>query len=364
MKRTITRLLALTLTILLATGLAGCLFDGGDYDNNGGSDDTGPPDTQQGDTTTDDAGEDTTEDTGEPDTGACGGECTDPTPVCDVATGQCVACTVDEGCGNDEVCAVASDPANNQCVACVTDDDCGDQYCDDAGDDDPSNNSCVDCREESHCTDAAAAHCGDDNTCVPCTEAGHCDGVDSAGICDTSDGDGVCIECTIEDDGACTDGECDPETNTCLERTIGSGSQCDSCASDSDCGEYMRCVPMQFQGSDLGESYCLKLSAAGCSQPYLSSITRDTVDGESGHEFCGLNESATTCPALGDFQNATDCTLSVATDQCGIDGVDDGLCRERGLGGPKCTYECGSATQCPNTFVCNTDDDPGYCDEP
>ena len=362
------RIEVIALPILLVF-VAACSSDP-DFQNNGTADtagtDTGTPDTQSGDTGGVDSSDDGGDDTGtETDAGPCGGECTGSTPVCDEASGECVACDGSDGCGPDEVCAVdEADATNNTCTACVVDEDCADGVCDDGGDDDPSNNACVDCVNDEDCTEADAAQCDSSNTCVPCTEPGHCAGVEDAGVCDVSGGDGVCVECTVDEDGACEGtGECNPSDNTCLDRDVGTKSACDECAADSECGKYMRCVPMEFAGESLGKNYCMRIKTGQCEPPYVTLVNRETVDGETGQTFCSLKEALTTCGALKDLEASTTCTGTGIVTDCGLEETDDGVCASLG-GFTQCTYECASTAECPDTFVCNTGPNPSYCDQP
>jgi hypothetical protein len=320
------------------------------------------------------------------------GECVDclgdedcDTGVC--GDGVCVPCTVDKGCGSDEVCAVDdADPQNSVCAACIEGEGCADgeicavddtspgdsvctecesdadctesgaEYCEDFGDDDVTTNACVECTSDDHCTDPAASTCNDSNECVPCTTDDECAGISAGGVCDTSGAAGECVECLIGQEAACTmSGECDPDTRECVQRTTGSKSVCEECSSDDECAAYHYCVPMEYTGGgsavDVG-SYCLKLVSAGCGEPFLGSVNRSSVAGGSPSDYCAIDESIATCAAYNSFKAGTTCGND---NDCGHPSASDGLCERIDNGTEdRCTYSCASSTQCPTSFSCGS----------
>jgi hypothetical protein len=415
-----TRTITLAICFLVGVCLGACSDPSDNNDNNGDGDDAG--DTMMSDA--EDGGEDVVDTGGdtegdaedvETDVSACAEACTGETPYCDEASGECVACLGDddcsagvctesgacvaceengdcasgevcyldaddagnnacvtcvegEGCAPDTVCVVdEGDPSANVCAECGGDGDC-DGVCDEGGDSDPSNNVCVGCLEDADCTDATASTCNTStNTCEACATNDDCTGIADGEVCDTSGASGVCVECLVGEEGACSSGECDPDTNECVSRTTGTKMACEQCSADDECAPYHHCVPMDFAGSAHG-NYCLKVESAGCTQPFLIGETKTSLGGVDAL-FCTLNENLTTCEALADLEaGATDQCDPSATDldaECGDPSLADGLCRKVGVIDNKCTYECELGRDCPPNAGIETcievDGGPDYC---
>ena len=93
-------------------------------------------------------------------------------------------------------------------------------------------------------------------------------------------------------------------------------------------------------------------------RPYVREQTATSVDGVAA-PVCGL--ALTTCPALNAYR-ATNCmTLDAAGDaRCGVEGLDDGLCRAAGSTTNRCTVPCLSDDDCPGS-TCNTAVTPRVC---
>jgi hypothetical protein len=308
--------------------------------------------------------------------GNAGGEWCETGVDADLNDNACVACTDEGGCTGDTVCdaegvtnnpntcvtcldttqctdadAAACDSSTGECTACSEDADCDSV----AGLGSCVSGVCEECEDNDQCDDPTASVCGSDNTCTDCSGNDGCSHLDDTKVCDTSGSDGVCVECTIGEEDACTmSGECNPDTNECVSRETGSGTACEPCAADDECAPYHYCVPMQYTGGasavDVG-SYCLRLASAGCSRPFLSSLTATSVSGSSELQYCGLNSSLTTCSAWADTTASKACSGDA---MCGDDGSTAGICRDIDLGGDKCTYECGATSQCPSGFSCDT----------
>ena len=354
--RTASNYLLIIVVCLFAFFPAAC-SDPGEFDETDGgvtdqdAADTSPtPDATDASDTTDaadaadatdaaDAGEDT-----EQDAGPCGQVCSDVTPVCDEASGECVECAQDADCGV-ELC----NTERNECVACLNDSHCGDDaVCDVAA------GECEQCVSDDHCTEPGAARCGADNTCQPCTDDSQCAGVSEAGLC----AGGTCVECTVDDDTACGATSCDPATNTCTGTEKGSVSTCGRCKADSECPADHRCVEMSFDGTALPDGYCLKLASAGCDQPYSTAITRESISGAAEATYCGLVGSMTTCGAVLDLEQGAQCSTD---DDCGIVGENDGRCEQVGTLADRCTYSCSSDSHCLAGFACAGPTGDKYC---
>jgi hypothetical protein len=113
------------------------------------------------------------------------------------------------------------------------------------------------------------------------------------------------------------------------------------------------CVPMTFMGAPREGGYCLL--AGDCARPYsMSTPERRSLSGAPPGAYCGIDESATTCEALLDLINDTAC---MTDENCGADGLADGLCERVGAVADRCTIPCGLAGQCPAGLSCSA----GYC---
>jgi hypothetical protein len=118
-------------------------------------------------------------------------------------------------------------------------------------------------------------------------------------------------------------------------------------------------VPMEFNGQQLADGFCLKTFESGCNQPYGSVlISRASLSGVAAEDYCGISESLTTCTAILDF--GTDCS-DAGDSACGVSGLDDGRCELLGAF-ESCTYSCSRDSQCESGEACGgslTGDD--YC---
>ena len=292
------------------------------------------------------------------DAGACGGACANPTPVCDVAAGTCVACLVAEDCDSG-VC----NPADNTCVECVASEDCATGVCD------TGTNTCVGCLTDADCPEAGASACDTaTNTCVGCSDSAQCGHVVGATVCDLADA--TCVECTGTEFAACN-GVCDSRLNTCTELPAGQLGLCEACVSDAQCRTGMYCVPMMYDAADGSGSaevgtFCLwdidstepNGPAGACStvRPYIAATNVETIDGQT-RTVCSLDVS--TCPALADFKE--DCTAAGMDDECGAAGFDDGLCVTFDAASNKCTTICGGDDDCYDGFSCDDTVTPNRC---
>ena len=150
------------------------------------------------------------------------GDCTSPTPVCDVsdpASPKCVQCTPDDNkCPSSlPVC----DANTNTCIACLADTDCKDavnQVCLTTG----TKPACVQCTSDAQCGGASPTCLLSSNKCVQCLPGGTGQCTPPNGVCGA---DGTCgPECT-------TDLDCsDPAKPVC-----NSLNTCVQCENNQDC---------------------------------------------------------------------------------------------------------------------------------
>ena len=82
----------------------------------------------------------------------------------------------------------------------------------------------------------------------------------------------------------------------------------------------------------------------------------ESVDGASA-VLCVLR--TTTCPAfLQHTQIVSGCNSPSDNAACGVEDVNDGLCRLNGESNPRCTYPCLSSADCRTGSSCTVD---SYC---
>ena len=310
---------------------------------------------------------------------ASDGDCTEPTPICDVGNRVCVQCLISQDCEVDQICsgglcAQESKCTDNgqcemsqiclegDCVAgCESNRDCpGELTC--LPDEGP-NGLCAECEQVGDCGAGqtcenfqCVAHCTNDNHCTPqycdqathdcvvCTDDAHC----AAGeICESFS----CREgCRLDDD--CPSGHCDLNSNICLECLsnddcpLGSvciGQQCVvGCTGDRDCPGDLQC------DLDLGDhGTCVEcVDDLGCQAGYRCVVGLCEF-------FCtGDGDCADPRPACGGDGVCVECTTS---DHC----AEGTICVSQ-----VCLPGCASDRDCPPLMVCNPDQgDHGGCVE-
>ena len=282
---------------------------------------------------------------------------TPSTPIC-TDEHVCVACIEDIDCGGGLVC----DPETSACVGCVEDTDCPAGVCDQGpsmcveclGDDDCPDEgfglcdmesfTCVECIGDDACTDPSLAQCSDTNTCVPCKTAAACTGPDEQQCLE-----GVCVGCTPEtEEQDCGPNACDPVALECTSTARASLSTCQACRSDTECPANHGCVDMEYRGAVHG-SYCLPDGKVlgMCLAPYRVPLQNKASRSGTVSDWCGVNESLTTCEAV---RQRTTSTMACATDMdCGAPMLDDAVCVRESVIGRRCTYPCSNALQCDGT---------------
>lgn len=260
------------------------------------------------------------------DAGPCG-VCSGATPLCDAATGACVACLEASDCAAPD-------------RACVE-------------------GACVGCDDAADCSEASASRCdGASNACAGCLSDADCTHLTGTPVCDEASA--TCAACTPDTEAsACGPDSCDPATLTCTDTPRASVLSCGACRSDSECrNPNERCVPMRFGGMDREGGYCLRELDAGCMRPFgTPTEARESLSGAPAEVYCGLDEATTTCEALGALLDGTDCS---ADEDCGAAGLMDGRCETVNFVANRCTYSCIAASGCPEGFMCPARPDT-YC---
>jgi hypothetical protein len=107
--------------------------------------------------------------------------------------------------------------------------------------------------------------------------------------------------------------------------------------------EEFMCVRMQFGNVPLRGGFCLQRASTGqCAQPFAFPLpeARESLSGAASALYCGVNEELTSCDAVRVLVNNELCEDDF---ECTAPG---GVCREVGLLGLRCTYECGFANEC------------------
>ena len=285
-----------------------------------------------------------------PDLGPCAQTCVDPTPACDADSGTCVACIGDSDCGDGLVC----DTSSYECVSCLNDEQCeGDMRCDTAS------NTCVTCLENMDCSIAELSTCdASSNTCTACSSDEDCTHITGKNTCNS----GTCVECSPDNEvDTCGIFSCDPVTFTCtgIERdTVG---RCEPCKSDSDC-KSGGCVEMTYgpAGSEVPVGSFCQPPVVNNACPSNVYATPREVTTRSGNTaiLCHINEVLTTCGATLSSRDNVACDpsdLNGFSADCGLDGVDDGVCVEKDvLMNSRCSVLCDVDADCRSSEICET----------
>lgn len=266
------------------------------------------------------------------------------TPLCDTVKDACVACLESPDCVGSAGGAVC-DVETSQCVECISDADCAsDLRCD------TTSQQCVTCLDRMDCDQPDAAICDEGNTqtCIACGQDSDCDHLGLNRCVDD-----VCQTCTPDTEADdCGQFACDPETFTCTQTVRGDLGICEPCKADSECGMNQGCVELTFQG--VTDSYCLVdgVANSGCPEPYQVPLNGAMSRSGTMSNWCGINQQLTSCVAVRERKvGAKTCATSA---DCGLPGVDDGLCADQGILGFRCTYQCSSGLQCDSTTeVCS-----------
>jgi hypothetical protein len=257
----------------------------------------------------------------------CGG-CALPL-VCVASSGDCVECI-----GTDASTCTGTDQA---CVA----------------------STCVGCDGPEDCTEVTASQCDVTNECVACTADAGCTHLTGTSVCD--EGRGTCVACTTDTEATrCGANSCNPVTMTCTTTPRTSIRRCGSCVADSECSQADdRCVSMNFMGTARTGGYCLKQADTGCVQPFSTpTAARASLSGAAAEVYCGINEDVTTCEAVLDLIDDSICTFDT---DCGVAGLDDGLCESVNFIANRCSYACSLGSACPSGAACPS---MTYCGSP
>jgi hypothetical protein len=297
--------------------------------------------------------------------------CSAPEGRCD-PSGNCVQCLGNSDCSDDWKCdtdegvcreclehADCHDPAAGQCRAgeCVACEHENAQHCAGVAERPMCDvqRRCVECLSDGDCPEASAPQCNG-GSCGSCTGPAACTGRERATLCDRMAGStrGHCVECTAADETPCEGKVCDVVSRVCTDRDPATRGICQDCVSDTECVTGHRCVPMFFKDERRDKAYCLKLPS--CDPPYASTpITRASLSGAPATQYCGIDESRTSCEAIAALIDDVRCPQG-SDDECGAPGA---ICRTVNEGTNRCTYLCSIASECPGT-LCRS----GYCGGP
>ncbi len=284
---------------------------------------------------------------------ACNPACSGTKAVCNESAKSCVECTADGNCSGTKS---ACNTATNTCVQCTKNGNCSGAtpFCD------TSKNACVACLSGTDCKDATESACVD-GSCSPCTTNPDCTNISGKNVCTG----GTCVQCTANDESPCGGKSCNPTKNTCTGTNRGSVDICHSCVADSECiggvpsdagAITMRCVPMMMGSASHG-NYCLQILPASsvCLQPYTVVFSTTSASGAATAQYCGVNQSTTTCEAVLDLQASKPCSVDA---ECG--NGQGGLCKTIVGVGLRCTIPCDISSQCPSSLTCTPPTTP-YC---
>lgn len=239
-----------------------------------------------------------------------------------------------------------------ECVQCVEGADCASGFCSDT-------HQCLECEDHGDCANPMLAQCNDAGQCVACELPNHCSGRDDGNtICAA----GACVECTPGELEGCGGNACRPD-GTCSEFPTDQGA-CLPCDTDANCADGHLCIEMTFgtPAEPVG-SFCLwRRDATGLaapngvcglgSQPYAREIPNAMSVDDVTADVCTL--ATTTCPARLQYRTGVPgCEVAGEDDDaCGVEGLNDGRCRENTGGMPRCTYPCLNTEDCPMGSTC------------
>lgn len=158
---------------------------------------------------------------------------------------------------------------------------------------------------------------------------------------------------------SCPGTSCHPELLVCTSMELASRGTCESCYADSNCAEPdHRCVKMwhleePFPSEISG--FCLKViqnePADDCIPPFVFAVyQRSSISGGLSQDYCGIDESKTTCEAVRAFHSDLVCP-SGRDDEC----PEGGICRAvQTLGNRteyRCTYACEDVWECSDPWT-------------
>jgi hypothetical protein len=293
--------------------------------------------------------------------GACK-QCADHPDCVDLSKAQCDGNHACVPCDDDVQCAgrmddegdVLAQCVDGECVECESEADCAtNEVCDD--------DACVDCVLSSDCENPTAARCASDSTCNACEDDADCMHFSDTKACAKAGPRmGQCVECTLEREDLCNGKVCVPTTETCSPSlNVDDLDDCDACQFDSQCESgglaldqrTHRCVPLQWQGA-FRNNYCLKISnGANCTKPWSTEVVGlGSTSGAGAADYCGIEQSLTTCEAVQAF--GIDC----GTVACPAGGQ----CETVGATPSTCTYPCSDTVQCSGSRVCDAPSQ-AYC---
>ncbi len=310
---------------------------------------------------------------------------------CEPDTRECVECVRNDHCdtnlecGDENICRCPS--GMHECYGeCVVDDDpnhCG-QRCEPCPDEAGAEPVCIDgecdlecepgfesctgpgcefhcleCETHDDCTDPGRSRCYE-GRCQGCATSEDCAHNEDTPVCDRDAG--VCIQCTVEESGACSGNSCNPATNECTDTPLRSLSFCDRCVADEECLSTQRCVPMKFAGQDRPDGYCLyRESLRDCESPFPIHLQRASLSGFPPTRYCGIREEKLTCEALDDYFDRCDSHA-----ECGAPDLDDGKCiafyneSDDNASSYRCTHDCTDDHDCHIVAIC-TNPTSGHC---
>jgi len=263
--------------------------------------------------------------------GPCPQGCSAPTAVCDPGSDQCVQCLAKTDCNPGQVCS--------------------------------DEHACVQCNLDADCQESTAARCDPSaNACVACSEDAHCARFADTPVC--NEAKGHCVACTLDTEAArCGTKACALSTGTCTATDRASLNACYTCQADAECLNGMKCVQHSFgtPSTPLGTFCFFRADGADhrCAnyhpalKPYSVELATTSLDG-TADTYC---LPVTTCAAYLDSTNwdgagggAQPCS---PTEECGLANLSDGACLQSGPAMGKCSYECLSANDCPQTGFIN-----------
>lgn len=197
--------------------------------------------------------------------------------------------------------------------------------------------TCVGCADDAQCPSLSAASCdGTSRECSPCADDGDCARFAGSTHCDVAAG--RCVECDATNEAsACGPNSCDAMTGRCTSTPRHSRVPCDTCRSDSECGNNQHCAAFSWLGTT-PHHVCLwdATVIGGCATsptspyaPYVHANVGTSVHGVS----VNVCEPPSVCEAVRAYSQAKSCTYRT---ECAAENLAADCINQ------KCTMSCSS----------------------
>jgi hypothetical protein len=140
---------------------------------------------------------------------------------------------------------------------------------------------------------------------------------------------------------------------------VASRGTCETCYADSNCVEPdHRCVKMKYLEESFPSEivgFCLKLiedvDSEACIPPFVVRLEeRASMSGGLKQNYCGIDESQTTCDAVRAFHSQVACS-SGRDDDCPEGGICRGVSAHGNRTEYRCTHACKDTPECSGQWI-------------